>query len=120
MWPYLTRLLNSALALSWGSVQLAFYLHVDGGLVTGAAADPLADACGTLHAAADALERIGFLVLDRREFGEKVIGNALFRSSALVRVPSSKLAKLHRAMGELLSSSTVCIPHLHSLIGLWL
>ena len=50
-----------------GSGQLALYLHVDGGLVLGPAADPLADARGVLHAATDALERTGFLVLDRRQ-----------------------------------------------------
>ena len=117
-------ILNETAQFGTGTIldsgQLAFYLHVDDGLVMEAAADPLADARGTLHAAADAFERIGFLVPDRREFAIKVIGYAPFRSPALVRVPSTKLARLHLALGELLSSSTVCIPHLHSLIGLWL
>ena len=103
-----------------GSGQLAFYLHVDDGLVMGAAADPLADAHGTLHAAADALERIGFVVPDRREFTDKVIGYAPSRRPALGRVPSSKLARLHLALGELLADDKVCIPRLHSFIGLWL
>ena len=61
--------------------------------------DPLGDAFGALHLAADALEKVGFVVTDRRDkfMIDKVIGYVPCRRPALVRPPNSKLGMLHLA-----------------------
>lgn len=105
-----------------GEGQMAFYLHVDDGLVIGNDPDPIADVTSALHTAADALEDIGFTVTDRRvkQQVDKVIGYVPLASPALVKPPASKLALLHLSLGELLAQDSIYVPLLKSIIGSWL
>jgi len=102
-----------------GEEQMAFYFHVDDGLVIGKDPDPIADVTSALHTAADALEDIGFTVTDRRVKQQvvKVIGYVPLASPALVKPPASTLALLHLSLGELLAQDSIYVPLLKSIIG---
>ena len=84
---------------------MAFYLHVDDGLIISAAPDPIAETSDALCLAAESLEAGGFIVDDRRVAHQvdKVIGYSPFASPALPRVPADKLARLHLSFEAVLA-----------------
>ena len=101
--------------------QQACYVHVDDGVIIG---DP-EDCRGTdamMHVCADALEESGFQVDDRQGDGklEKIVGYAIQRHPAQLRLPGRKSVLLVDSLRALARQPTVDVDRLRSVIGLWI
>ena len=100
------------------AVSSAFYLHVDDGTFVGT------DERMTnrlMHDTADALERVGFEVNDRRESQPvtKLIGYESVRRPPTLCFPLEKAVRLERAMGWLACCQFVFVDAVSSLLGIW-
>ncbi len=101
------------------AVSSAFYLHVDDGIFVGT------DERMTnklMHDTADALERVGFEVNDRRESQPvmKLIGYESVRRPPTLRFPLEKGVRLERAMGWFACCQFVFVDAVSSLLAIWI
>ena len=81
--------------------QLALYMHVDDGIFIGdgKSRNP-SSADSWMEVMANALEDVGFLVKDRQRNSEldRVVGYALIREPAQLRLHPERAARLHSRM----------------------
>ncbi|MDP7304321.1 MAG: hypothetical protein QGG09_14545, partial [Pirellulaceae bacterium] len=101
------------------AVSSAFHLHVGDGIFVGT------DERMTnrlMHDTADALERVGFEVNDRRESQPvvKLIGYESVRRPPTLRFLLEKGVRLERAMGWLACCQFVFVDAVSSLLGIWI
>ena len=99
--------------------RVGLYVHVDDGVTM---AQDAAAADTAMNLAADALEKKGFKVTDRRCCGQvdKIVGYVPERSPARLRLPSRKAAVLREALMFMVSAESVCIESLRSIVGMWI
>ena len=119
------QIVNESVARGQGCVlaekQLAFYLHVDDGLM-------LADGAGCPGAvpaaslASRALEAEGFVVGEMERLRDRlvVIGYDFFKEPAIIRFPDKKGAMLQDTLRYLLARHFVQVDLLRSCLGIWI
>ena len=101
------------------SQNVAFYLHVDDGLII---TDNDDLSTKLMHASADALEKVGFVVEDRQtpDMLAKIVGYQVRRSPPGLCFPAEKARHLRSGMLWLCSCSKVDVSMVQSLLGVWI
>jgi len=101
------------------AVSSAFPLHVGDGIFVGTD-ERMTNILA--HDTADALERVGFEVNDRRESQPvmELIGYESVRRPPTLRFPLDKGVRLERAMGWLTCCQFVSVDAVSSLLGIWI
>lgn len=103
------------------SGQLAFYLHVDDGLVVRTRREKkIVD--GAKHVSADALEGLGLVVSDREDSDElvKTLGCDIDQGQGVLALPRDKAQQIRSALRFVASRSAVSISALATLLGIWI
>ncbi|CAK0804568.1 unnamed protein product, partial [Prorocentrum cordatum] len=102
--------------------QMAFYLHVDDGVVMAGGQDGGSRATSMMHQLADALAEAGFVVTDRTEASDmrKVLGYAPQARPAQLRLPPARARELVQQLELMSGARSVDTEELRSLLGVWI
>ncbi|CAK0883180.1 unnamed protein product [Prorocentrum cordatum] len=102
--------------------QMAFYLHVDDGVVMAGGSGCGPRASGKMHQLADALAEAGFVVTDRTEASDmqKVLGYAPQARPAQLRLPPKRARELAQQLEAMGSTRPLHTEELRSLLGAWI
>ncbi|CAK0872525.1 unnamed protein product [Prorocentrum cordatum] len=102
--------------------QMAFYLHVDDGVVMAGGSGCGPRATGKMHQLAGALAEAGFVVTDRTEASDmqKVLGYAPQARPAQLRLPPKRARELVQQLEAMGATRTLHTEELRSLLGAWI
>ncbi|CAK0851604.1 unnamed protein product, partial [Prorocentrum cordatum] len=102
--------------------QMAFYLHVDDGVVMAGGSGCGPRASGKMHQLADALAEAGFVVTDRTEASDmqKVLGYAPQARPAQLRLPPKRARELVQQLEAMGATRSLHTEELRSLLGVWI